>query len=132
MDISLFIVDTDKQQIEFAGANNPFILIRNDELIQYKGDKMPIGIHLRCDIPFTNVVMEYLPGDIIYTFSDGYQDQFGGPDQRKFMIKNLKELLFDIHKKPMDEQHDILHKTLHDWHGESPRIDDVVLIGVRL
>lgn len=132
MDISLFIVDTDKQQIEFAGANNPLILIRNDELIQYKGDKMPIGIHIRCDIPFTNNVMEYLPGDIIYTFSDGYQDQFGGPDQRKFMIKNLKELLFEIHKKPMEEQHDILHKALHDWHGTSPRIDDVVLIGVKL
>lgn len=132
MDISLFIVDTEKQQIEFAGANNPLILIRNNELIQYKGDKMPIGIHLRCDIPFTNNVMEYFPGDIIYTFSDGYQDQFGGPDQRKFMIKNLKELLFDIHKKPMQEQHDILHKALHDWHGASPRIDDVVLIGVRL
>ena len=132
MDIAICIIDIVDNTLEFSGANNPLYLFRRGELIELRPDKMPIGIHLRCDIPFTNVVMEYLPGDIIYTFSDGYQDQFGGPDQRKFMIKNLKELLFDIHKKPMDEQHDILHKTLHDWHGESPRIDDVVLIGVRL
>ncbi|HRX69370.1 MAG TPA: hypothetical protein P5200_13435, partial [Tenuifilaceae bacterium] len=66
------------------------------------------------------------------TFSDGYVDQFGGPDQRKFMIKKLKELLVEIHMKPMAEQREILHKTLVDWQGETPRIDDVVLMGVRL
>jgi serine phosphatase RsbU (regulator of sigma subunit)/signal peptidase I len=132
MDISLFVVDTERHTIEFSGANNPLIIIRNEELIQIKGDKMPIGIHLRCDVPFTNNVLEYQPGDMIYTFSDGYQDQFGGPDQRKFMVKNLKDLFLEIHKLPMEEQRDILHQTLLKWHGSSPRIDDVVLIGVKL
>jgi serine phosphatase RsbU (regulator of sigma subunit) len=132
MDISLFVVDTERHTIEFSGANNPLIIIRNEEIIQIKGDKMPIGIHLRCDVPFTNNVLEYQPGDMVYTFSDGYQDQFGGPDQRKFMVKNLKDLFLEIHKLPMEEQHDILNRTLLKWHGSSPRIDDVVLIGVKL
>ncbi len=132
MDIALYVIDTQLRTIEFAGANNPLVVIRNNEVIQIKGDKMPIGIHLRCDVPFTNHVMEYMPGDVVYTFSDGYQDQFGGPDQRKFMVKNLKELLLSIHKFPMSEQRDILHRTLLEWHGDSSRIDDVVLIGVKL
>jgi serine phosphatase RsbU (regulator of sigma subunit) len=107
-------------------------MIRDNEIIQVKGDKMPIGIHMRCDTPFTNNVMEYKKGDVLYTFSDGYPDQFGGPDQRKFMIKNLKDLLLEIHQKPMEEQREILHQRLNDWQGDTPRIDDVVLMGLRL
>ncbi len=132
MDLALYIIDEETGMLEFAGANNPLVLIRDNEVIQIKGDKMPIGIHIKCDTPFTNNEMEYKKGDVLYTFSDGYVDQFGGPDQRKFMIKKLKELLVEIHMKPMAEQREILHKTLVDWQGETPRIDDVVLMGVRL
>jgi serine phosphatase RsbU (regulator of sigma subunit) len=132
MDIALYIIDTETGMLEFSGANNPLILIRDNEVIQVKGDKMPIGIHLRCETPFTNNVMEYKKGDVIYTFSDGYADQFGGPEVRKFMIKNLKDLMLEIHQKPMPEQREIFHKTLVNWHGDTPRIDDVVLMGQRL
>ena len=132
MDLALYVVDTDTGNLEFAGANNPLVMIRDNEIIQVKGDKMPIGIHMRCDTPFTNNVMEYKKGDVLYTFSDGYPDQFGGPDQRKFMIKNLKDLLLEIHQKPMEEQREILHQRLNDWQGDTPRIDDVVLMGLRL
>ena len=118
--------------LEFAGANNPLVLIRDNEVIQVKGDKMPIGIHMRSDVPFTNNVMEYKKGDVLYTFSDGYADQFGGPDLRKFMIKNLRDLMLEVHKKPMAEQREIFNTTLEEWHGDSPRIDDVVLMGLRL
>lgn len=132
MDIALYIIDTSTGMLEFAGANNPLVLIRDNEVIQVKGDKMPIGIHLRSDIPFTNNVMEYKKGDVLYTFSDGYADQFGGPDLRKFMIKNLRDLMLEVHKKPMAEQREIFNTTLEEWHGDSPRIDDVVLMGLRL
>ncbi|MFO8022484.1 MAG: SpoIIE family protein phosphatase, partial [Perlabentimonas sp.] len=132
MDLALYIIDTDKGIVEFAGANNPLVLIRDNEIIQYKPDKMPIGIHVKCDTSFTNHIFEYKKGDVIYTFSDGYPDQFGGPTQRKFMIKRLKELLLEIHQKPMEEQKEILHKTLLEWEGEEDRIDDVVLMGLRL
>lgn len=132
MDLALYIIDEDTGMLEFAGANNPLILIRDNEVIQIKGDKMPIGIHIKCDTPFTNNVMEYKKGDVLYTFSDGYVDQFGGPDLRKFMIKNLKDILLEIHKKPMEEQREFLHKTIVEWQGDTPRIDDIVLMGVRL
>lgn len=132
MDLALYIVDETEMTLEFAGANNSMLLIRNDEVIQVKADKMPIGIYLKGDVPFTNNVMELCKGDVIYTFSDGYADQFGGTDQRKFMIKNLRNLLLEIHKKPMSEQREILDNTLKEWHGETPRIDDVVVMGVRI
>ncbi len=132
MDIAIYVIDETTNTLEFSGANNPIIHIRGEVLEHIKGDKMPIGIHMRANEPFATTTIQLEPGDCIYTFSDGYADQFGGPDQRKFMIKNLKDLLLEIHKLPMDEQRDRLHKNLLDWHGDSPRIDDVVLMGVRI
>ncbi|MBC7125628.1 MAG: SpoIIE family protein phosphatase, partial [Bacteroidales bacterium] len=132
MDIAIYIIDEETQTLQFAGANNPLILIRNNELTHIKGDKMPIGIHLRGELPFTNNVIQIQKGDVIYTFSDGYVDQFGGEDGRKFMIKHFKELLLEIHHKPMSEQRQILDETLKNWHGNTPRIDDVVVMGVRI
>ena len=132
MDIAIYVIDEATNTLEFSGANNPLIHIRGEELNHIKGDKMPIGIHMRANESFATTTIQLEPSDCLYTFSDGYADQFGGPDQRKFMIKNLKDLLLEIHKKPMAEQHEILHKTLLDWHGDSPRIDDVVLMGVKI
>ncbi|MGE0077565.1 MAG: SpoIIE family protein phosphatase [Bacteroidales bacterium] len=132
MDLALYIFDESTMKVEFAGANNPLIHISNGELNHIKGDKMPIGIHLRSDTSFTNIEVDVKKGDVLYTFSDGYADQFGGGDARKFMIKNLKELLLEIHQKPMDEQREILNSTLLNWHGDTPRIDDVVVMGVRI
>lgn len=132
MDIAITVFDEETNILEFSGANNPLIHIRGEELTHVKSDKMPIGIHIRANEPFTTHTIELQPGDCVYTFSDGYADQFGGPDQRKFMIKNLKDLLLEIHNKPMAEQREILNKTLSDWHGTSPRIDDVVVMGVRV
>lgn len=132
MDIAIYVIDEETNILEFSGANNPLIHIRGEELNHIKSDKMPIGIHMRANEPFTTHTIELQPGDCIYTFSDGYADQFGGPDQRKFMIKNLKDLLLEIHNLPMAEQRDRLHKNLLDWHGDSPRIDDVVVMGVRI
>lgn len=132
MDIALYIYNEKNQTVEFAGANNPLIIIRDNEVIQIKGDKMPIGIHIKGEIPFTNHVIEVKKGDLLYTFSDGYVDQFGGEFGRKFMIKNFKKLLLEIHQKPLNEQQRILYKTLLNWHGDTPRIDDIVVLGVKI
>lgn len=134
MDLALHIIDYDKMSIEFSGANNPLILIRDNELIQVKGDRMPIGIHELADQSFENHEMEAIKGDVLYIFSDGYQDQFGGPKNKKFMIKKMKELLLEIHQKPMEEQKEILEKAFHDWtvpYNEE-QIDDIIIIGVRI
>lgn len=133
MDIALHVIDLKAMKLEFAGANNPMIMIRDNELIQVKADRMPIGIHERVNEPFTNHVIDLQKGDVFYTFSDGFQDQFGGPANKKFMIKRLKELFLEIHQKPMEEQRTILHRTFFEWISyDSEQIDDVIVTGIRI
>ncbi|NJO89801.1 MAG: SpoIIE family protein phosphatase [Chloroflexia bacterium] len=87
MDISLIILDFEKKKLQYAGANNPLFLIRKNELIQYKADKMPVSFHQKRDVPFTKHTIALEPDDKIYLFSDGYVDQFGGEKGMKFMAK---------------------------------------------
>jgi len=132
MDIALYVFDKEKSKIQFAGANNPLYLIRNNELIEIECDKMPIGIHRRADRNFVNQEVDVIKGDMLYSFSDGYKDQFGGPEGRKFMSKNFKELLVNVNQKPCSEQRDILEKAIIDWTGHHERIDDIIVMGVRI
>lgn len=132
MDLALYILDEERRTVEFSGANNPLIIIRNGEVLQYKGDKMPIAIYLKGDLPFTRTEIELQPGDVLYTFSDGYEDQFGGLQNRKFMIKRLKELLAEIAPQDVTVQREILHRTLIDWQGSYSRTDDVIVFGLRI
>ncbi len=132
MDLAIYILDKKTNKIEFSGANNSLLIYRNGEMIEAKADKMPIGIHTRHKKPFTRHSLDLQKGDMIYTFSDGYPDQFGGPKQKKFMIRNFKKMLLDIHKKSMDEQLQIMEKTLSDWMVETEQVDDILVIGVRI
>ncbi len=132
MDLALFILDPDKNKLEYSGANNSLLIYREGELIEYKSDKMPIGIHNRYKDPFTRHQVDLKKGDMIYTFSDGYPDQFGGPRQKKFMIKNFKRMLMDIHMKSMTEQQKIMEDTLQKWMADTEQIDDILVIGVRV
>ncbi len=132
MDVSLVILDKKNMKISFTGANNPLYIIRDEELIEYKGDKRPIGWHTMDKEPFTENVIDIRKGDCIYLFSDGYADQFGGKDGKKFMYKRFKELLVSIHRKKMKEQMSILDRTLVDWTGDQEQIDDVMVVGICL
>ncbi len=131
MDIALCVIDRKKHVLHFSGANNPLYYIRNGELFEIKGDKMPVAIHVRMD-PFTSHTLEILPGDVFYIFSDGYADQFGGPQGKKFKYKALKELLIRISTLPMPEQKEILNETFETWKGDMEQIDDVVVIGFKI
>ncbi len=132
MDLALYIIDYENMKLEFAGANNPLIMVRDNEIIQTKGDSMPIGIHVKADQPFQNHEIELKKGDRLYTFSDGYQDQFGGPKGKKFMIKRMKNMFVEIHQKPMEEQKEILNTTIEDWMKNTAQIDDIILIGIKI
>jgi serine phosphatase RsbU (regulator of sigma subunit) len=132
MDISLSMLDMENMKLEWAGAYNPLILIRNDEIIEYKADKMPVAIHITDHKPFTNHEIDLQPNDVFYMFSDGFPDQFGGEDGRKYMSKKFKQFLLDIHHKPMEEQKELLHQEHLVWRGEMEQIDDVVIFGVRV
>jgi len=132
MDISLCIFDRETKKIDYAGAYNPLILIRNNEIIKYKADKMPIGIFINEINNFTNHSIDVQKGDMLYLFSDGFQDQFGGNDKRKFLPKNLHNLLLQISNEPCKKQLAIVEKTFNDWKELENQIDDVLVVGFRV
>jgi len=129
MDISLCIIDNKKKTIQYSGAYNNLYLIRNGELTEYQADRRPIGIFDLSDKGFSGQEIPSKPGDLIYMFSDGYADQFGGPLHKKIKSSNLKALLIEIHKLPLQSQKQRLEKHFYDWKGDSDQIDDVLIIG---
>lgn len=131
MDMALCIIDMEKKTLQFAGAYNPVIIIRQKEIIEFKGDKMPVSFHQRKDTPFTRHNFDLKDGDCIYMFSDGYVDQFGGEKKQKYLLKRFKELLLKIHLKSMLEQKSILEQEYNDWRGDLTQVDDVLVIGFR-
>ena len=135
MDISLCRINFKENILQYAGAFNPLYLIRNGELIEVKADKFPIGFYVEDpDKKYTNHYFEIQENDIFYLFTDGYADQFGGPNGKKFMYRQFKELLQRIHSMPVELQHDILDSSIEDWKkmGDVEQLDDIQVIGVRL
>ena len=125
-------------KLQYAGANNPLILISDKKITLIKADRMPIGIHHK-ENDFTNHILDLKKGDVIYAYTDGFQDQFGGENGKKFLSKRFRNLLFDIHEKKMESQQKILNDKLHEWqmHKDSdgsvfPQIDDILVLGIRI
>lgn len=136
MDLALARLDQVNRKLSFAGANNGLVLIRNREIIEFKGDKQPIG-DFEHKKDFTQKDIDLLPGDTLYMYSDGYVDQFGGDSievrssgGKKFKSKAFKELLVEIHHLPMKEQELIITERFDQWRGELDQIDDVCVFGV--
>jgi sigma-B regulation protein RsbU (phosphoserine phosphatase) len=132
MDAILCKLNVTGMSLEYAAANNPFYIVRNKALMTCKADKMPVGKGHDDTLSFTYHQVELYPGDVIYTLTDGFADQFGGPRGKKFKYKALEELLLSIHDLPMAEQQTLLQKTLADWKGLLEQVDDVLIIGVRV
>lgn|GEM_PF-1613278 len=132
MDTAICIFEKDLSSVKYAGANRPLWLIRDKELIQYSPDKMSIGGNNYSDYEFTEITIPLQKGDSIYLFSDGYPDQFGGERNKKFMTKNLKQLLLAINHLSAKEQEEILQTSLQNWKGSFPQIDDIILVGIKL
>jgi len=132
MDISLAIIDFENYNLQYAGANNPAYLIRTSgELVVLPADRMPIGIHDNCEIPFTNRTLSFGKGDMLYLFSDGYVDQFGGPSDQKFRTKRFQELCKAIYHLSTAEQRVIFERTIDQWMGYRDQVDDISIIGIR-
>ena len=132
MDLALICYNKDTNVLEYSGAYNPLIMVRNGELEEYKADRFPIGMtSVHGSKTFTNTEIQVQNGDTFYIFSDGYADQFGGGDGRKFRKKNMKDLLLSIQNKSMKEQGAELERFILDWMGDFDQIDDMVFIGRR-
>lgn len=132
MDIALVIMDKKTGELQFSGAHNPLFLIRNNEIQIFKGDPMAISFSRDANSEYTNHVIQTTPSDIIYLFSDGYQDQFGGKSGRKFMTKRFRNMLVEIHKESLDKQKHILDRTIMEWKKNHIQVDDILVMGIKL
>ena len=134
MDMAICSIDKENKIIEYAGAKNPIVIIKDGVLEHIKGDKEPIGgSQGKSDRTYTKHTIAIDKPTTVYLFSDGFEDQFGGPEGKKFMIKNFKELLLTIHHEPFDKQKGILDKAIEDWKGtKEKQIDDILVMGLRV
>lgn len=147
MDLAFCSIDLDTSYLEYSGANNPMYIVRTNQLandklplaiesngfnlLEIKADKMAIGGNTN-NRNYQTHRIQLRKNDVIYLFSDGYADQFGGPKGKKFMYKRFKELILSIHNQPMSDQKEILNTTLMEWKGSLDQIDDICLMGVRI
>jgi serine phosphatase RsbU (regulator of sigma subunit) len=151
MDIALCAFDNDKMEVEFAAANNSLFIIRsnnkilivnNEEvqadmrndinsLYEIRADRQPIGSYANTST-FNNRIIEVTKGDLLYTASDGFTDQFGGPNGKKFMGKQLKTLLLTIQQLSIEEQYNYIDEVFTSWKGSLEQVDDVLIFGVKI
>lgn len=133
MDISLGCLNVKTKELLWSGANNPLWIVpaESDEIIEWKPDKQPIGTYTD-EKPFNTHSMVLEPKTTIYLFTDGYADQFGGENGKKFKYKQFKESILAIHNRPMEEQKEHLETTFENWKGELEQVDDVCVIGIRI
>lgn len=132
MDISICLLDKKSMSLKWAGANNPLWISSENEMLELKPDTMPVGLYAGPQEPFTTLEMKLSHGDIIYLLTDGYADQFGGPHEKKFKYKPLKELLQSNRSLVASRQKEILESTLDNWKKGFEQVDDISLIGVRV
>jgi serine phosphatase RsbU (regulator of sigma subunit) len=148
MDCVLCAFDLQNNALEFAAANNPVWIIRNSgtlslsvraesrtgnaELLEFKPDKMSVGKGEDDARDFTLQRIQLQKGDLVYTFTDGLADQFGGPKGKKFMYRQLKQLLLTNHHLPLNQQRELISRAINNWKGTNEQVDDILLIGVRV
>jgi len=136
IDLALCVLDIKNYRMQYSGAFNPLYLIKDNngipELKEFKADRMPLGYYKGKDVSFTNHDIELEPGDSFYLFSDGFIDQKGGKDNKRYMSKRFKSLLLEIQDQSMRDQKEILDKALSEWMGNNSQIDDILVIGVRV
>jgi serine phosphatase RsbU (regulator of sigma subunit) len=133
MDAAVICVDKTAMELQYAGAHNSLYHIRNGELMEIKADKQAIGSFKEGkQITFTNHIIPIKKGDVFYMFSDGFPDQIGGPNRKKFYYPPFKDLLVSIHHRDMEEQKNILDKTITDWQAERDQTDDILVMGIRI
>lgn len=133
MDLALIAFNRKNFTLEFSGAYSPLYIVRNGEVIVYKGDRNAIGMStIEQKKTFTNVIVDIKPGDMLYMCSDGYADQFGAVDGKKFKSVNVKRVLSEIWNLPIQVQKERLEKEIMDWKGDLPQVDDIMFIGSKI
>ena len=131
--IHLVVCSIDMQQgrLQFSGAINSVIIIRNHELLQYKGDRMPISISPEME-DFKSTDINLQKDDMVYLFTDGYYGQFGGSEDKKFGLERFRTLLKNTSTLPINEQYTVIENTLQNWKNAAEQVDDILVMGIRI
>jgi serine phosphatase RsbU (regulator of sigma subunit) len=133
MDICLISINKSNKMLEYSGAFNPLWIVRNGELIELKADKFPVGAFVGEDIKsFTHNEFQLKANDMLYLFTDGYADQFGGPAGKKFKYKQLQNLIIEHSGKSVEKQYEIVDQTFENWKGQLEQLDDILIIGLKI
>jgi len=133
MDMAICNINPSAGYLDFAGANRPLWIVRQNELLEFKPDKFPLGgLQFSKKEKFTSHHILIQPGDSIYMSTDGFADQFGGAKGKKMMTKMMKEVLLSIQNLSMEEQQKYLLKYFHDWKGGEDQVDDVLVLGLKI
>jgi serine phosphatase RsbU (regulator of sigma subunit) len=133
MDVSLLVIDRNNKLLEYAGAFNPLYIARENKIIEVKGNRFAVGkVEGNEDNKFDNHVIPYRDNDMVYIFSDGYADQFGGPLGKKFKFRRFRHLLLTINSLPLIKQKSFLEENFDSWKGQLEQVDDILVIGIRL
>ena len=132
IDIALCVLDQHQKTIQYTGGMNDLVYIRDGKLEVLKADHLSVCVLLEDSGPFTMKEIDYKKGDILYLFSDGYQDQFGGNQGKKYLSNNFYDTLLEIHELPMISQKEILEKKLYEWMKDTIQTDDITVMGIRL
>ena len=132
MDMAICIIDFGTMIMQYAGAYNPIYHIRSGEIKEIEADRMPVSFYHKGQLSFTNKLISIKENDLIYMFSDGICDQFGGQNNKKFSSHRFRELLLAAHSKPLTEQHQLIEKAINDWKGTYEQTDDILVIGIKV
>jgi ligand-binding sensor domain-containing protein/serine phosphatase RsbU (regulator of sigma subunit) len=135
MDVAFCAFDKDMMHLEFAGAFNPLYLVRDNSITEIKGDRFSVGLlnyEEANNNKFKSYVIPLYEGDIIYIFTDGFADQFGGPEGKKYKYRRFRHLLLALHQLPMEQQIEFLRRSVNDWKGNLDQVDDILIMGIRV
>lgn len=132
MDCSIIALELKNKMLVYSAANNPIWIVRDKTLIALAADRMPVGKHDKDHVLFNQHEFKLKDGDLVYTLTDGFPDQFGGPKGKKFKYKQLQELLISISNETMEIQNQLLNEVFESWKGDLEQVDDVLIIGVKI
>lgn len=133
MDLAICRIDKDRKQLEYSGANNPIYIVRDNQVQEIKANKFPIGSYNEGEKKeFTNHRIDLQKDDMVYVFSDGYADQFGGPKGKKFMYKQFRQILAEVATLNVEKQREKLNTTIENWMQNQEQIDDILVMGVKV
>lgn len=130
IDMGVVIIDNTTNKVCFAGGNIPLWIYNNNKINKYNSDRMPVGVYIGDDQPFTNHYLQLEKGDTLYMFSDGFPDQFGGDNNRKLMMSGFMALLESIADQDIQKQPQLLEQQLQNWKKDNRQIDDILVVGV--